>query len=108
MGPGRGDADDHRHPSPRLLHHGLDHAKTLVVGEAVRLARDAEHGEAVDAGGEGRFHERGETGGVEGAVGPKRRGGDVEDSRPADAHLRRRYERTWQATQCSREISLST
>jgi hypothetical protein len=81
---GGGDADRHRRPTPRLLHHDLDHAAALLVGEPMRLARDAEDGEAGHAGGQGGLDQPGEAFDVEGAVLAERSREDVEDAGPGN------------------------
>jgi len=78
-----GDAHRHRHAAAHLLHDGLHHAAALLVGETMGLARDAEDGEAGDAGGERALDEARQALGVEGAVVAERGGEDVEDAGPA-------------------------
>ena len=79
------------HAAAHLLDHRLHHPAALLVGEAVRLARDAEDGEAVDAGGERGLDQAGEARHVERAVLAERRREDVEDAGPLD-HDRSRLE----------------
>jgi len=84
MRPGGGDTHRHRYAPAHLLDHALHHAPALLVGESMRLARDAEHGYTGDARGRRRLHEAGEAGGIEVTAVRERRGHDVKDAGPGD------------------------
>jgi len=83
VGAGGGHSHRNRHAAAHLLDHGLHHAAPLLVGEPVGFARDAQDGEAGDAGGERALDQARQALGVEGAVVAERGGEDVEDAGPA-------------------------
>ena len=78
------DSDRDRHVAGDRLDHPFDDASPLLVGETVRLARDAEDRQPVHPGGEHRLDEPRQALDVEGAVVGERGRQDVKDAGPVD------------------------
>ena len=121
VGTGGGDAHRHGHAAAHLLDHALHHAPALLVGEAMRLPRDAENGDAGDSSRKSRLHESRHTRRVQIPAVSKRRRHNMKNPRPINhqtpptfTRLFRVeksaccYARTWQATQWPGKISFST
>src|SRR5205823_8078109 len=100
---------DDLHPSRDRLEARLDHAAPLGVGELLRLTRDAEERDSVDARGDSRAEQPPQAPEVERAVRVERRGDDVVDADEACSPARSRHglSSRWDRASSSTPVALS-